>query len=121
MMADEGALARSELVDVIGRYGDRAMEFVWKNKGALATASVLAAFLADPEPFLDGTLTLTGQIAEHALRPISDGVARGTHWTFIVFAVMATIAGWISWKFKLWKGRRSDDPACHPERVKPNE
>jgi hypothetical protein len=112
MMAEEGTLARPPLVAVIGRHGDRAMEFVWKNKGALATTSVLAAFLANPEPFLDGTVTITGHVAEHALRPISDGVARETHWTIIVFAAVVMVTGWIRWKFKRLKRRKPEDSGC---------
>ena len=32
------------------------MAFVWRHKGALAVGSVLAAFLADPGPFIGGTI-----------------------------------------------------------------
>ena len=35
---------------VIERYGDRALTFVWRNKGALTVATMLETFLADPEP-----------------------------------------------------------------------
>ena len=40
MMLESGELAKigrsQEILDVIGRYGDRAMNFVWQHKGALA-------------------------------------------------------------------------------------
>lgn len=85
MFADSGALAATgkseEMLAVIQRFGDRAMDFIWKNKAGLAVAAGLAAFLADPEPFLDGTATLgskamdggadiIGSLAEHAVKPL---------------------------------------------------
>ena len=70
MMLETGELDRigrtDELLDVIGRYGDRAMEFVWRHKGTLVIAAALTAFLADPEPFLDGTRHLVTVVGEAA-------------------------------------------------------
>ena len=58
MMAESGELATigktPELHSTIGNYGDKAMEFVWKNKGALAATSVVTAFITDPEAFING-------------------------------------------------------------------
>ena len=55
MLAEDGTLARtgrwSELLAVIERHGDRALDFTWRHKGALAVATVLGTFLADPEAF----------------------------------------------------------------------
>lgn len=101
MMADE--LARigrcDELLDVVARFGDRGCDFVWRNKGALATASVLAAFLADPEPFIDGTRDLTGMAAEHVVQPLVEAggqaaaeAARGVNWTLIGLVGMLLVA-----------------------------
>src|SRR5262249_9635137 len=49
-MVEDGTLASlgrtREVLAVIGRYGDKAMEFIWKHKGALAVGTVLVAFLA---------------------------------------------------------------------------
>ena len=59
MMVESGEFARigrsQEVLDVIGRYGDRAMTFVWEHKGALATTAGLTAFLANPEAVMNGT------------------------------------------------------------------
>src|SRR5581483_7151690 len=52
MLAAEGQL-KPELVSVVARYGDEACEFVWRNKGALATGAALTAFVAAPGEFLD--------------------------------------------------------------------
>jgi hypothetical protein len=52
------------------------MDFVWQHKGALAVSATLAAFLADPEPFLDGSRVLAGRAAEAATRPVTEAVGR---------------------------------------------
>lgn len=63
MMFDNGSLKQigrnEELLEVIFRYGDRAMEFIWKHRTTLTFATALAAFLKDPEPFLDGIKDIT--------------------------------------------------------------
>jgi hypothetical protein len=75
ILAEDGTLARSgrwsELVAVIERHGDRAMDFVWRHKGALAVATVLGTFLADPEAFLGGGRELIGGAAQEATQPIA--------------------------------------------------
>ena len=57
-MAEDGSLMRigrtCEVLAIVERFGDRAMDFVWRHTGALTVASVLAAFLADPEPSVHG-------------------------------------------------------------------
>ena len=47
-----------QLLQIVGKYGDNAAEFIWKNKVVLASSAVLAAFLADPEPYLNGAKDL---------------------------------------------------------------
>jgi hypothetical protein len=59
---------------LVGRYGDRALDFVWRHKGALAVSAALAAFLADAGPFLDGSRTLAGCAASAAARPVADAL-----------------------------------------------
>jgi hypothetical protein len=55
ILAEDGTLARSgrwgELLTVIKWHDDRALTFVWRNKGALAFTTVLETFRADPEAF----------------------------------------------------------------------
>ena len=111
MMADDGSLAAAgkadELLEVIGKYGDKAANFIWKHKGALAVATVAAAFLADPQPFIDGTK----DIAEVAVRPIDSaakevgrGVAEGTDWTLVIISIstllilLVVLRMWKPWK-----------------------
>ncbi|HOT30472.1 MAG TPA: hypothetical protein PLU72_20025 [Candidatus Ozemobacteraceae bacterium] len=58
MLANEGLLSAtgrsSELLPIIRTYGDEAMDFIWRNKGALAVTAVLVTFLADPEAYIRG-------------------------------------------------------------------
>jgi hypothetical protein len=95
-----------ELLALIGRYGDPAMEFIWKHKGSLTVATVLAAFLADPEPFINGAKDLgkvaVEQMAGAAVRPLAKGAgqvaqkaARGMNWVLLGVAIV--VVGSFSW------------------------
>ena len=104
MEGDLGKVARSgELLDVIGQYGNRAAEFVWENKGALATGTALVAFLSNPEPFINGTAKLAQVSGENVARPLADGMGKGTNWTLILLVILGlgTIGGlYLVMKFK---------------------
>jgi len=80
MAAREGlfdATPRSgELLPIIRRYGDEAMDFIWKHKRVLATSAGLYAFLSDPQAFLSGVKTLV-------VDPLISPIAQGTNWTLI--------------------------------------
>jgi len=85
MVADDGLLAAttrsSELLPVIRRYGDSAMDFVWRNKGALAVTAVLATFLGDPQSYIAGTKQLV-------VDPIISPIVKATNWTLIIAGVL---------------------------------
>lgn len=103
MLAESGELAKigrtDALLDVIGRYGNRGMDFVWRNKKTLAVAAALTAFLADPQPFIDGT----SQLAENFARPVAETiggeVARRADWTWIGITAIAAAAAYLALKF----------------------
>lgn len=91
MLADEGAIAAGEsskLVGVVGKYGDRAMDFIWRNKGALAVGTTLTVFLSDPEAFLNGTKDLAQVVAQDVVAPVAKTifteVARHVDWTVVL-------------------------------------
>ncbi len=103
MAADGGELARigrtAEVLAVIEKFGDKAMEFIWTHKGALAVTATLAAFLAEPEPFINGAREITQTV----VKPIADvpaiaaregaaEVARNTNWTLVFLATIAAPA-----------------------------
>jgi hypothetical protein len=111
IMHRSGELTRlgrqEELLDVVTRYGDRAMEFIWRNKGALAVGAALTAFLMDPEGFLNGVKSLVDVVGEHAIRPVTEtparlaeGVVKTVNWTVVLPVVVALSLGYLG--FRLW-------------------
>ena len=100
MLAEDGARARSgrwgELVAVIERHGDRAMDFIWRNKGALAVATALGTFLADPEAFLGGGRERIGKAAREATEPLADAAdAAASRWMNIARSVVVVGLAWL--------------------------
>ena len=94
MMGEQGELTQigrtPQLLDVVTKYGDRGMDFVWKNKASLAVAATLATFLANPEPFITGAADITKVVAENAIKPLADAssqvaseAARRINWTLV--------------------------------------
>ena len=116
MLADDGTLANisrtDELLGVVSRYGDKAMDFIWRNKGSLTVAAALTAFLRDPKPFIDGTKDLTTIVAENVAKPIASvpgqvavEAAKGTNWTIVVVALIVAVGGLVGGK--LWLKSRA--------------
>jgi hypothetical protein len=91
MLAAEGHL-RPELMQVVSRYGDRACDFIWRNKKSLVLGTALTAFVTQPGPFLDGTQKLTAVVADATVKPLVVGVANNTNWTLIGTLVTAIVA-----------------------------
>jgi hypothetical protein len=83
MLAEDGTLTTSgrstEILDVITRYGDKAMDFIWRNKGALTVGATLAAFLEKPEAFIDGGVALTKAVATPAVEKAGDAAIAVAH------------------------------------------
>lgn len=96
MMADDGSLAAANkadgILDVIGLHGDRAADWVWRHKASLAVASVAAAFIADPEPFLNGAVEVARIGGQTIVRPVTEKVAESINWNFIVAPGIAIVA-----------------------------
>ena len=107
MLSDDAATAKiassPDVLGVLTRYGDKAMDFIWRNKLALSTASVLAAFIANPEPFLDGTLQLaeTGleTISTNVAKPIAEKIGANTQWTLVLIFATLCAAILLAWRF----------------------
>jgi hypothetical protein len=107
IMMDQGELAKigrtSELLNVVGKFGDSAMSFVWKNKGSLLVGTALAAFLSDPEPFINGTKELATVAANVALEPIAKEIGARTNWTLTICGL--AIVSMFYFAFKQWLRR----------------
>jgi hypothetical protein len=90
---EDGTLSRigrtDQVLQLIEKFGDRAMEFIWRHKGSLAVGTVLAAFLLDPEPFLTGARDLGIIAARTVVQPVME-VPRG---------IVHELAPGMSWKW----------------------
>jgi hypothetical protein len=97
MMANELAASgrAAEVMGVVAKHGDTAMDFIWRNKGVLAGGAALTAFLANPDPYLNGTNKLAGTIAENGIRPaivatgnVAQEAAAFIRWTVTILLLM---------------------------------
>ena len=111
MMADDAALANlsrnDQLLGVIAKYGDKGMDFIWKNKGPLTIAATLTAFLANPKAFIDGAVSITEtgvESVEKVATPITTGIAKGLNFNFFLPIVGLAIAGIAT--LKVWLNHR---------------
>jgi len=104
MLAGDLAASRQgpEIMGVIARYGDPAMEFIWKHKGILAGGAALAAFLANPEPYLDGTNRLVNTASVTMVKPaieaagaVAQQAVGFVSWTLTIMIVVVAVGlGW---------------------------
>lgn len=92
MLVEDGTIQAggksAELLGIVTKYGDRAMEFIWKNKGSLVVAATLTAFLNDPGPFINGSK----DIAVGAIKPIGHEIARLSDWTTVMITGVLAVA-----------------------------
>jgi hypothetical protein len=110
MLSEAGDLARlgrtEELLSVIGRFGEKGMQFIWDHKGALMVTGAITAFLANPEPFIEGTVKLTSEVISSAVKPlaevpkvIAEHAASSINWTLVALCLIASCSGMALWKF----------------------
>jgi hypothetical protein len=107
-LAMMGGDATPEMLGVIGKYGDPAMDFIWRNKGTLAGSAALAGFLANPEPYLNGGNTLVGKVADATVKPtfvaagnVVSETATFIRWVLtIVAASLAVMTCWLLMNFR---------------------
>lgn len=104
----------AEILAVVEKYGDRACDFLWRNKGTIFVGAVLAAFLRDPKPYIDGVRELAVEPATAVAR---DAAAQ-TNWTLVAISGMLILSTWLGLKWA-WasRGRRAyvlDSPGGRP-------
>lgn len=109
-----------EILEVIAKYGDKAMDFIWRHKGSLAVAAVLAAFLKDPEPFINGTRDLAEIVAESTVKPVAESAGKAvaesvtanpgltSWWLFVGGALLTLLLLLVGLRFasKIWNWMR---------------
>jgi hypothetical protein len=86
-----------DVLAVLEKYGDRACNFIWRNKGTIFAAAALTAFLANPAPYLDGVVKLVEAPARH--------IAGSTSWTSVIVVATILIAALAA--FRMFLLRRS--------------
>lgn len=89
-----------ELLDVIIKYGDKAMAFIWRNKGALAVTAGLGTFIANPEAYIDGGKELIVEGVSRPATEIGKEVARNTNWTVLGIASAGVLGALAA--FRMW-------------------
>ena len=126
MASKNGDLARigrvEEVLEVIAKYGDRAVKFIWNNKGGLAVAAVLGTFIANPAPYINGTKDLATPGMEKGAETAGEiGVTmlETIDWTTILIVGMVAVVGY-AW-LRMRKRRRSWEiqfpPYIHRQRT----
>jgi len=109
MLADEGVLTKvpqgAAVLDTIGKFGDKAANWVWHNKGAITVATVAAAFVVNPEPFINGAVEVVEIGGETVIRPVAEAAAKSLNWNVIVGIPLAALAAWLVGKmlFRKWR------------------
>lgn len=73
----EGELAQAgkhpELMEMVAKYGEKSVDFLWQNKGTLAGGAALTAILVNPEPFINGTRDIAQVAGQHVVAPVVSG------------------------------------------------
>jgi hypothetical protein len=86
-MMMEGELANAAhhraILEVVTRHGEKAVEFMWQHKAALAGGAALTVFLANPEPFLNGARDIASVVGENVVKPVASGL-----FTFLYIALV---------------------------------
>jgi hypothetical protein len=92
----------AEILAVVEKFGDRACDFLWRNKGTIFLTAVLTAFLHDPQPYIDGVKQLVVQ----PVTQVAQDAASRTNWTLVVLVTILLVAGWLGIRWS-WSARRS--------------
>lgn len=95
LVVDEGP----RFFSIIEKFGDRGMDFVWKNKGALAVGAALSAFLANPEPFIDGSQNLAEVVSTTVAEPLAKEIGSNTNWTTTLAVLIVAITAYLGFRY----------------------
>ena len=55
---------------------------------------IAAAFLANPQPFIDGTVQLTDTVADKVVQPVASEVAKNANWSIVLPLLALMCAGY---------------------------
>ena len=94
-MVEEKAMPAKDVQALLGtieKNGDKAMDFIWRHRKVLASATFLAAFVSNPEPYLTGAK----QLLDAAAGPI----VRSVNWNLWVGVVIMLYGVWFLFKHR---------------------
>jgi predicted MFS family arabinose efflux permease len=74
----------------------------------------MAAFLADPKPFIDGTRDLAEIVGTAAVAPLATAIGNNTNWTFLFSLLILLITGWIVWMWRIRRPRSQSGQSIGP-------
>lgn len=93
---------RDDVIDVIIRYGDKAMDFIWRNKGALFVGATLVAFVSDPEAFLNAGVHLVGTAVHATGEAVGTVVSQAAPGLLTILLLPAAVVGGLLLAGTLW-------------------
>lgn len=83
-----------QFVGVVGRYGERGMEYIWRNKKLLLAAGAFALFANDPEVYINGIRDLAKDLGNITLGPI----VKNVNWNLWVGVLMVAASIRLLWR-----------------------
>jgi hypothetical protein len=99
MMEKEIVTRHPELLGVVGKQGDKAVNYIWENKAVLAGAAALTAFLAEPEAFIEGTRSLAEFAGEAVVKPVVGGLFTLLNVALGIVGILLLAAIGLAYKF----------------------
>ncbi len=100
-----------KLMLVVEKYGDRAMDFIWRNRNPLLMTAAFTAFVSDPAPYIDGVKKLT-EVATKPLQEFFEGIVSHVSWNFLVGVIVALVG----LKLVFTRRTRRSSPNGDPEK-----
>lgn len=96
-MVDEESLKSGDFQSLMGtieKYGDKAMDFIWRHRKVLTSATLLTAFVNDPEPYLNGIKQLA-EVAASPMKQFFKEAAESINWNLWVGIVILMGGLWL--------------------------
>lgn len=93
-----------EIFEIIEKFGQKGLDFIWKNKGKLFLAGVGYSFFNNPEPYINGMTTLVG---DKVIEPIIKVI----DWNNIVLNILYVLTGYFIFKnlLSMFKKRKNKE------------
>jgi hypothetical protein len=104
-MSESGELTKiggaDKILAIVEKYGNKGMNFIWENKGALAIGAVALSFYNNPEPYIDGLQKLSATVIESTGKEIIQPTLNKMNG--VVLTVIVAILLVLIFRKRLWK------------------